>query len=88
MRRVGAAIFTAVTAVFVALPASAQEYPPVDVGPVIEEPGPAVEVGVREGVREGLAVTGADLALWVGVGLALLVAGLLVLRLRRRAAQA
>lgn len=84
MRRVGAAIFTAVTALFVALPASAQEYPPVDVGPVIEEPGPAVEVGVRE----GLAVTGADLALWVGVGLALLVAGLLVLRLRRRAAQA
>lgn len=89
MRRLGAAIFAFVSAVLVALPAGAQqEYPPVDVGPVIVETAPGVEVAPRVVERDALAVTGADLALWVGIGLALVVLGLVLLRLRRRAVQA
>lgn len=78
MKRLGTVVFAFVAALVIALPAAAQQYPPEGEAPLIIQP---------EAPSDALAVTGADVALWVGIGLAMVALGVVLLRLRRRAAQ-
>lgn len=79
MKRIVTILTTLVAATLAAVPAYAQEeyppYPPVD-----------GDGGTVSGVGGGgdLAFTGADLAMWLAVGLALVALGVLILWLRRR----
>lgn len=82
MRRSVAFMVAAVSVLAGAVPASAQEnYPPTDPYPPNgADPG----VSGSGGGGGDLAFTGADLALWASVAIALIAVGLVLFWLRRR----